>query len=59
MFVSIVLPQKSTELHQKDHNFFHQNTEYNVYRDDLEDIHNKKGFEVLVTFLSCQIVIGF
>lgn len=30
-----------------------------MYRDDLEDIHKNKGYGVLVTFLSCQIVIGF
>ena len=55
----IELQTLARELDLKDHHFLHQNTECNVYRDDLEDIHKNKGYGVLVTFLSCQIVIGF
>ncbi|CAF1073926.1 unnamed protein product, partial [Didymodactylos carnosus] len=47
------------ELDEEDHNFLDQKTQCNVYRDDLEDIHKNKGYGVQVTFLSCQIVIGF
>ncbi|CAF3990939.1 unnamed protein product [Rotaria sordida] len=63
---NMVLPQQSIDLHklaheldQIDHDFLHHTTQCNVYRDDLEDIHKNKGYGVLVTFLSCQIVIGF
>lgn len=47
------------ELDQKDHEFLNENSQCNVYRDDLENIHKNKGYGVFVTFLSCQIVIGF
>ncbi|CAF1584467.1 unnamed protein product [Rotaria magnacalcarata] len=65
-FANVARPQKETELNkvaheldQNDHNFLEENTQCNVYRDDLQDIHKNKGYGVLVTFLSRQIVIGF